>query len=96
MTSRSARPFWPRPDLPAWLDYAFSRAIAVDPAGRYDDVLEFAGDLETGPAAVPPLAGRSLYERHPLRCWQLVSACLAVALLLSLVLRVKGSRVKPG
>lgn len=73
-----------RPDLPAWLDYAISRAIAVDPARRYADVLEFANDLESGPAALPPRAGRSLYQRHPLRVWQVVSALLALALLVVL------------
>ena len=76
-----------RPDLPAWLDYAISRAVAVDPAKRYGDVLEFANDLENGPAALPPTGRRSVYERHPLRFWQVVSLVLGLALLA--VLRLK-------
>jgi serine/threonine protein phosphatase PrpC len=74
-----------RPDLPAWLQAALSRAIAVDPASRFHDMTEFALEIEAGPA---PAAGairrpRTLYERAPLQVWQGVAALLALALLLS-------------
>src|SRR5208283_1680774 len=39
-----------RPDLPAWLQAALARAIAVDPNDRFRDMLEFALEMETGPA----------------------------------------------
>jgi len=78
-----------RPDLPAWLQATLGRAIAVDPAERFRDVAEFAHEMETGPARPPVSLGRplTLYERNPVRFWQGVAALLAVALLVSLLLR---------
>ncbi len=78
-----------RPDLPAWLDAVLARAQAVDPAARHADTMELAFDLEnnlthTAPT-VPPR--RSLYERDPLRFWQAIAAALALALLVTLLLR---------
>ena len=77
-----------RPDLPAWLQATLARAIAVDPAERFQEVMEFAFEMETGPARPPPTVQRpqTLYERSPLRFWQVVSALLALGLILSLVL----------
>ena len=40
-----------RPDLPAWLQAALGRAIAVDPSERFRDMSEFALEMEAGPAA---------------------------------------------
>jgi serine/threonine protein phosphatase PrpC len=78
-----------RPDLPAWLQNALARAIAIDPAERFQDVMEFAFEMETGPArpTVEPRRPLTLYERNPLRFWQGVAALLAIALLASLLLR---------
>ena len=78
-----------RPDLPAWLEGALGRAIAVDPTERFRDMNEFAVEMETGPARAPLAVPRprTLYERAPLRFWQGVAALLALALLLSLLLR---------
>jgi serine/threonine protein phosphatase PrpC len=78
-----------RPDLPAWLQAVLARAIAVDPAERYRDMIDFAVEMETGPTRAPVAAFRkqTFYERHPVRFWQGVSALLALALLLSLWLR---------
>jgi hypothetical protein len=61
-------------------------AIAIDPAERFRDMTEFAVEMEAGPAAAPPAVPqpRTLYERHPLRFWQGISALLALALLVSL------------
>lgn len=76
-----------RPDLPAWLDFVLSRALAADPRDRYGDVLELAFEMENRVAAdaepLQPL-GRSLYDRDPLLFWKLASAALALALLISL------------
>ncbi len=79
----------PRPDLPAWLQAALARAIAVDPAERYRDMIEFAVEMEAGPARTPLAAHRpqTFYERNPLLFWQGVSALLAIALIASLWLR---------
>ena len=78
-----------RPDLPAWLQAVLARAIAVDPAERYRDVLEFAVEMETGPARAPlgVHRPRTFYERSPVRFWQAVSALLAIALIASLWFR---------
>jgi serine/threonine protein phosphatase PrpC len=78
-----------RPDLPAWLEGAVARAIAVDPARRYGDVLEFAFEIENGAQSGRPTAPkkRTLYERNPLVFWQALCAALALALLLTLARR---------
>jgi serine/threonine protein phosphatase PrpC len=78
-----------RPDLPAWLQDVLGRAIAINPSERFDDMLEFAIEMEAGPtrAPAPPRQPRTLYERAPVRFWQSVSALLALAFLLSLLIR---------
>jgi len=78
-----------RPDLPAWLQTALARAIAVDPAQRFDDMTEFAFEMEDGPSRPPTdtPGPRTLYERAPLQVWQGVAALLALALLVSLLIR---------
>ena len=78
-----------RPDLPAWLEAVLNRAIAADPQERFRDVMEFALEMEAGPPRPPAAARRpqTFYERAPVRFWQGVAGLLALALLLSLVLR---------
>jgi serine/threonine protein phosphatase PrpC len=78
-----------RPDLPAWLDRALLRAISVERRERFADAIEFGFELEHGSLRAVPLAieRRSLYERNPLRFWQVVSALLLVALLVALAHR---------
>ncbi len=78
-----------RPDLPAWVEAVLDRAIAVDPARRFHDMTEFALEMEAGPARAPAAVQRprTLYERAPLRVWQGVAALLALALLVSLLVR---------
>src|SRR5208282_4235809 len=58
-----------RPDLPAWLQAALGRAIAIDPSERFRDMIEFAVEMEAGPARAPAPVGRprTLYERAPLQ-----------------------------
>jgi serine/threonine protein phosphatase PrpC len=78
-----------RPDLPAWLQDALGRAIAIDPTERFQDVMEFAFEMEAGPARAPVTERRplTLYERAPVRFWQGVAALLALALLFLLLRR---------
>jgi len=78
-----------RPDLPAWLQTVLARAIAVDLAQRFDDVTEFAFEMEAGPARAPTeiRRPRTLYERAPLQVWQGIAVLLAFALLASLLAR---------
>ena len=42
-----------RPDLPAWLQAALMRAIAIDPDERFQDAMEFAFEMEVGTGARP-------------------------------------------
>jgi serine/threonine protein phosphatase PrpC len=76
-----------RPDLPAWLQAALGRAIAIEPNRRFRDMMEFAVEMETGPARAPLVLRRpqTLYERNPIRFWQGVAALLTLALLVSLL-----------
>ena len=71
-----------RPDLPAWLDAAIMRLVAVDPAQRYGNAVEFLLDLETGLSHVnpPAITRQPLYARYPVQVWQVVSAALALCL----------------
>jgi serine/threonine protein phosphatase PrpC len=75
-----------RADLPAWLDKAVGRAIAVNPNDRYEDVLEFMFELEHGADRASPIQvkPKPLYHRNPLLFWKVVSALLALLLLISL------------
>ena len=85
---KPVRPTVHRPDMPAWLEAAILRAIAVDPADRFADVEELQHVLEHGSAqAVPIRRELSLMEREPVRFWQGVSAVLLVLLLLSWMVR---------
>ncbi|HXY89682.1 MAG TPA: protein kinase [Xanthobacteraceae bacterium] len=78
-----------RPDLPPWLQGALARAIAIDPKERFQDVMEFAFEMEAGPARAPVTEHRplTLYERAPVRFWQGIAALLALALLFLLLRR---------
>ncbi|MBB6122815.1 bifunctional protein-serine/threonine kinase/phosphatase [Sphingobium subterraneum] len=75
-----------RTELPAWLDSALMRAVAIDPAERFGDAIELLRALEGG-AAVARVEQRfvPLIERNPARFWQLVSLMLAIALVASLI-----------
>jgi serine/threonine protein phosphatase PrpC len=76
-----------RPDLPAWLQATLGRAIATDPAHRFHDMIEFAAEMEAGPARTPILTRRplTLYQRAPLRFWQALAALLALAVVVLLL-----------
>lgn len=74
-----------RPDLPAWLDAALRRAVAVDPRERQGDAMEFAFELESGAArAAPAPRVAPLYDRDPLLFWKGVSLALAILLAIAL------------
>lgn len=77
-----------RPDLPAWIDAAVARAVAVQPGARQGDVLEFAYELESGANWIaPPAVRRPLYARNPLLFWRVLSLLLALACIVLLARR---------
>ena len=78
-----------RPDLPAWLDQALQKLIAIRPSDRFEDALECIFALEHGEQLAAPGRPRSrpLVDRNPLRFWQTVSAILALLLLLQAIRR---------
>lgn len=75
-----------RPDLPAWLDAWLLRAVASDPAQRFETAEEALlaleqGERQAGLAARP----RPLLERAPLRTWQVIAL---LSLLINLLLAI--------
>ena len=74
-----------RPDLPAWLDAALARAVVAEASDRFSSMSQFASELEAGPARIGASAPRqrSFYERSPVMFWQIMSALLALGLILS-------------
>ena len=71
-----------RPDLPAWLDAAILRAVALKPADRFDDIEDMIHLFEGGATrAAPRRRARPFIERHAVRVWQAIAAMLLVALL---------------
>jgi len=85
---KPTRPTTLRADMPAWLEAAIMRTLAVEPGDRFADVEELIHVLENASAqAVPMRRDLSLMEREPVRFWQGVSAVLLVLLLLSWMVR---------
>lgn len=77
-----------RPDMPAWLEAALARTIALDPSDRFADINELIHVLEGGSdVAVRRHETLSLIEKDPVRFWQGVCVLLVVLLLVSLATR---------
>lgn len=75
-----------RPDLPAWLDATLAKACAVEPNDRFADAMELAFELEHGLARGGAMTFKKtpLYQRDPVRFWQVITFLLAVALIVAL------------
>jgi serine/threonine protein phosphatase PrpC len=75
-----------RPDVPIWLDHLVLKAVARDPAQRFETAEELVLALERGAARALPAAGATpLIVRDPTVLWQIA---LAVSLLFNLLLVV--------
>ncbi|MFC5302539.1 bifunctional protein-serine/threonine kinase/phosphatase [Azospira restricta] len=73
-----------RPEVPAWVENLLLKAVAKDPAQRFETAEEFLLALERGaarPLAAP--ARQPLMTKNPLLAWRLIAA---VSLALNLVL----------
>lgn len=80
-----------RPDLPHWLENVLLKAVARDPADRFETAEEFLLALERGasrPLAAPP--SPSLAKRNPLALWQAIAVILFITNLLMLYLMTMG------
>ncbi len=80
-----------RPDLPQWLDDMLKRAVAADPAHRFETAEEWLLTLEQGERLASSTHKLPLLEREPLKVWR---GLALISLLLNLVLLVwlaKGS-----
>lgn len=78
-----------RPDMPLWLETIILKAVARDPAERFETAEEMLLALERG--AARPLATprrRALAERDPLLFWKMVTLVSIVCNLLLLFLLV--------
>ncbi|WP_077045487.1 bifunctional protein-serine/threonine kinase/phosphatase [Pseudomonas sp. KK4] len=72
-----------RPDLPQWLSQSLARAVAADPAQRFETAEEWLLLMDQGERRSLSVRPRPLLEREPLKVWR----GLAVgALLMNLVL----------
>ncbi|VXC99775.1 Protein kinase [Pseudomonas sp. 8Z] len=78
-----------RPDLPAWLDEILARALANDPAQRFETAEQWLLALEQGERLSLSVRPRPLLEREPLLVWRslaLVSLLLNLGLVIALLL----------
>jgi serine/threonine protein kinase len=64
--------------VPGWVDLAIGRAVAADPAERYEELSEFLYDLRN-PKAAYVQRKTPLIERNPLLFWQGLALVLALA-----------------
>jgi serine/threonine protein phosphatase PrpC len=76
-----------RNEMPAWLDAAILRAVAVNPEERYGDVVELLRAIEGGGAVVrhDNRRSRPLLERNPVLFWKLIALALGMVLIWALV-----------
>ncbi len=89
---RFGRPVPPsryRPDLPAWIGDLLLRAVACDPAQRFETAEEWLLSLQQG-EALPAAATRPLLEREPLQTWRAIALLSLAANLALLLVWLKG------
>jgi serine/threonine protein kinase len=72
-----------RPDLPEWLPLSLERAVAAQPAQRYETAEEWLLALEQADRHELSVRPKPLLEREPLKVWQTLAT---LSLLINLVL----------
>jgi serine/threonine protein phosphatase PrpC len=68
-----------RPDLPEWLAQSLERAVAADPAQRFETAEEWLRLLEQGEQCSSSVRPRPLLEREPLKVWRTLALLSLVA-----------------
>jgi serine/threonine protein kinase len=79
-----------RPDLPEWLAQSLERAVAPDPAQRFETAEEWLRLLEQGERHSLSVRPRPLLEREPLKVWRTLALLSLVANLALLFLVFHG------
>ncbi|MEB2518461.1 bifunctional protein-serine/threonine kinase/phosphatase [Pseudomonas sp. YuFO20] len=79
-----------RPDLPDWLAQSLERAVAADPAQRFETAEEWLRLLEQGERNSLSIRPRPLLEREPLKVWRTLALLSLVANLALLFLVFHG------
>ena len=72
-----------RPDLPDWLPLCLERAVAAQPANRYETAEEWLRALEQADRQELSIRPKPLLEREPLKVWRTLGL---VSMLINLVL----------
>ena len=71
--------------IPTWIDGALRKALHPDPYQRYAELSEFIHDLRHPNPVYSVTGSPPLIERNPLLFWQLLSAGLALIVLMLLI-----------
>ncbi|MFJ2691837.1 protein kinase [Pseudomonas sp. NPDC087336] len=79
-----------RPDLPEWIAQSLERAVAADPAQRFETAEEWLRLLEQGERRSLSVRPRPLLEREPLKVWRTLALLSLVANLAMLFLVFHG------
>ena len=80
-----------RPDLPQWLDDMLRRAVATDPAQRFETAEEWLLTLEQGDRLASHAQSLPLLEREPLKVWRAIALLSMLLNLGLLVWMAKGT-----
>jgi serine/threonine protein kinase/serine/threonine protein phosphatase PrpC len=68
-------------EIPAWVDDAIRKAVAVDPLERYEELSEFVYDLHHPNQSFLNKTRPPLIDRYPVMFWKVVSFLLLIALI---------------
>ena len=79
-----------RPDLPEWIAQSLERAVAADPANRFETAEEWLLLLEQGERHSLNVRPRPLLEREPLKVWRTMALVSLVVNVVLLVLVFRG------
>ncbi|MBN3967896.1 bifunctional protein-serine/threonine kinase/phosphatase [Pseudomonas gregormendelii] len=79
-----------RPDLPEWIAQSLARAVAADPANRFETAEEWLLLLEQGERHSLSVRPRPLLEREPLKVWRTMALVSLVVNMVLLILVFRG------
>jgi len=66
------------PEIPVWVDKAIEKAVSINPEQRFSKLSEFIYALNNADSSLVNSDYIPLIKRHPIRAWQLMSACLFI------------------